>query len=84
MPEQSFETIFLGSPLLRKFRRSKNYEKCGTCRLYQYCRGCPAETYGFFENPFHENIHCFIEEIIRDEKIFDDFNYSNSKDDNSF
>ena len=70
MPEQSFEEVFLGSPLLRRFRRAASYEKCGTCRLYQYCRGCPAETYGFYQNPFRENVHCFAEEALPDKNLF--------------
>jgi radical SAM protein with 4Fe4S-binding SPASM domain len=39
MPEQSFEEIFLGSPVLRQYRRHEFFEACGECDFYMVCRG---------------------------------------------
>ena len=59
MPEQSFEEIFLGSELLKKFRRPESFEMCGSCDFYQVCRGCPANVYGITGDPFAGNPFCF-------------------------
>ncbi len=59
MPDQAFEEIFLGSELLKKFRRPQYYEKCGDCDFYQVCRGCPANVYSITGNPFAKNPLCF-------------------------
>lgn len=59
MPEQKMEDIFLGNPLLKKFRRASSYQVCGECRFFKSCRGCPAVTFGYTENPFSENPLCF-------------------------
>lgn len=59
MPEQSFEEIFLGSKLLKKFRRPEHFEGCGHCDFYKVCRGCPANVYSLTGNPFAKNPLCF-------------------------
>jgi radical SAM protein with 4Fe4S-binding SPASM domain len=59
MPEQSFEDIFLGSELLRKFRRPQYFEECGRCDFYKACRGCPAYVYSLTGDPFAKNPLCF-------------------------
>lgn len=59
MPEQTFEEIFLGSEQLKKFRRREYFTGCGSCKLYQYCRGCPAYVYGISGDPFAEHLLCF-------------------------
>lgn len=59
MPEQSFEEIFLGSELLRKFRRRESYKLCGDCDFYSYCRGCPAYSFGMNKDPFDSSPLCF-------------------------
>lgn len=63
IPQQSFETVFLDSPLMRKFRRRASFEACGVCDLYAYCRGCPAYVHSMTGNPFARNPLCFREEI---------------------
>ena len=59
LPEQTFEEIFLGSELLKKFRRPEFYQKCGSCDFYQVCRGCPANVYSLTGDPFAKNPLCF-------------------------
>ena len=65
MPEQSFEEIWLGSELLKKFRRPEYFEACGGCDFYQVCRGCPANAYGLTGNPFAKAPFCFRHRIDR-------------------
>jgi len=53
LKHDSFEDIFLGSELLRKFRRFFTYqEKCGTCEYGIACRGCPAISYARTDDCF--------------------------------
>lgn len=59
MPEQKMEEIFLENSLLKKFRRASSFSSCGACRLYKYCRGCPAVTFGLTQDPFSPNPSCF-------------------------
>lgn len=42
--EQSIEEIFVSDEL--ESYRLAEYEKCSSCNLLQYCRGCPAVAYG--------------------------------------
>lgn len=55
------EDVFLGNDLLKQFRRAENYETCGKCMFYKSCRGCPAVTYGYTQNPLSDNPLCFRE-----------------------
>jgi len=66
MPEQSFEEIWLGSELLRKFRRAQFYEACGTCDFYQVCRGCAANAYSITGDPFAKTPFCFRHLVDRE------------------
>ena len=59
MPEQKMEDIFLGNELLKKFRRAEHFETCGKCMFFKSCRGCPAVTYGYSQNPLSDNPLCF-------------------------
>jgi len=59
MPEQKMEDIFLENDLLKKFRRAASFETCGNCQFFKSCRGCPAVTYGYTQNPFDDNPLCF-------------------------
>jgi len=65
MPEHSFEEIFLGSELLRKFRRPESFEGCGTCDFFRVCRGCPAHVWSVTGDPFAQNPICFRSDIAR-------------------
>lgn len=62
MPEQSFEEIFLGSELMKRFRRHESFRGCSRCALYSVCRGCRATTYGISGDPFGADPHCFRHE----------------------
>ena len=58
--EESFENIFLQSPLLKKFRRYSEYLKgCDTCEFSLICKGCPAITFGLTGDCFNEFPYCF-------------------------
>lgn len=59
MPEQKMEDIFLENNLLKRFRRANSFESCGKCIFFKSCRGCPAVTYGYANNPFSVNPLCF-------------------------
>ena len=59
MPEQSFEQIFLGSPILRRYRRREYFEGCGECDFYMVCRGCPANVYSLTGSPLAKNPLCY-------------------------
>ncbi len=63
IPEQSFEEIFLGHELLRRFRRRESYAVCGSCDLYAVCRGCPGFAYGATGDPFAANPHCYRDHL---------------------
>lgn len=65
MPEQSFEQIFLGSDVLKRFRRPQFYAQCGTCDFYQHCRGCPALVHGLTGDPFAPHPLCFRQSLTR-------------------
>jgi radical SAM protein with 4Fe4S-binding SPASM domain len=65
MPEQSFEEIFLGSPILRQYRRREFFEGCGECDFYMVCRGCPANVYSLTGNPLAKNPLCYRRLIDR-------------------
>jgi radical SAM protein with 4Fe4S-binding SPASM domain len=72
MPEQSFEEIFLGSEFLKKLRRRSYFTECGSCILYQNCRGCPAYVQGITGDPFKSYPLCFkdINESNTDAALF--------------
>jgi radical SAM protein with 4Fe4S-binding SPASM domain len=59
LPEQSFEEIYLGSPVLRRYRRRESYQGCGGCDFYMVCRGCPANVYSLTGDPLAKNPLCY-------------------------
>jgi len=65
MPEQSFEEVFLGSLLMKKFRRPQFYKGCGSCDFFNVCRGCPANVYSMVGDPFAKNPLCFRDMVSR-------------------
>jgi radical SAM protein with 4Fe4S-binding SPASM domain len=65
MPWQSFEEIFLGSPVLRQYRRKEFHIGCGECDFYMVCRGCPANVYSLTGNPLAKNPLCYRRLIDR-------------------
>ena len=68
MPEQKMEDIFLTNDLLKKFRRANSYETCGSCMFFKSCRGCPAVTFGYTQDPLSDNPLCFRELLDKDIK----------------
>lgn len=60
--EDSFEKVFLGNPLMRRFRRISNYSYCVDCKYANVCRGCPAVTYSLMGDPFEQYPYCYLKE----------------------
>jgi radical SAM protein with 4Fe4S-binding SPASM domain len=65
LPQQSVEEIWLGSPLLRTYRRRASFVGCGDCDFYQHCRGCPANVYSMTGDALAANPLCFRDLIAR-------------------
>jgi radical SAM protein with 4Fe4S-binding SPASM domain len=65
LPGQSFEEVFLGSQLLRQYRRRQYFDGCGTCDFYMVCRGCPANVHSLTGNPLAKNPLCYRNLIER-------------------
>ena len=53
---------------MKRFRRANSYETCGDCMFYKSCRGCPAVTFGFTQNPFSDNPLCFKDLLTKEVK----------------
>ncbi len=58
-PQENIRSIFIHSQELNKFREVERMEKCSTCDLLQYCRGCPAVAYGFSGSYFNPDPQCW-------------------------
>ncbi len=65
LPQQSLEDIWLGSPLLRKYRRRASFAGCGSCDFFQHCRGCPANVHSLTGDPLARNPLCFRDLVPR-------------------
>ena len=65
LPEQPLDEIFLGTELLKKFRRPEYFEKCGACDFFKVCRGCPAHVHGLTGDAFAPNPLCFRSSVDR-------------------
>ena len=59
VPESEILDILLHSELLTKFRDRKNHRVCGTCSLFQYCRGCRASAWGVSGDIFGPDPYCW-------------------------
>jgi radical SAM protein with 4Fe4S-binding SPASM domain len=59
VPEQSIAEILNTSEVLKRFRQRSSYQKCRSCELYSWCRGCPAVAYGVTGDPFAADPHCW-------------------------
>jgi len=58
-PEQTLREVFIKSEKLNELRQIEKMEKCSHCELLQYCRGCPAVAYGFYESYFAPDPQCW-------------------------
>jgi radical SAM protein with 4Fe4S-binding SPASM domain len=59
VPSQSLRDIFIKSTELNEMRQVEKLEKCSKCDLLQYCRGCPAVSYGTNGNYFSADPQCW-------------------------
>jgi radical SAM/SPASM domain protein of ACGX system len=50
--------IFAGDRM-DSFRQYEKFEKCASCELKRFCRGCPAVTYGYTNNFYGADPQCW-------------------------
>lgn len=56
--EDNFADILLESPFLKKLRDFENMGKCSSCIFQKFCRGCPADIYAKYGEPFIKDNNC--------------------------
>ena len=61
--KDSFEKVFFENELLRKMRRVEYYLYCKSCYYNKICRGCPALSWAYTQNPFEKYPYCSVKEI---------------------
>jgi len=61
VPDEKLYDIFLNSERLNYYRQYNNFELCKNCELLNYCRGCPAVSYGESYNYFAPDPQCWKE-----------------------
>jgi len=59
LPDENLINIFFKSSTLNGIRNKNNYKECSKCILYNYCRGCPAMAYGYYNDFFKKDPHCW-------------------------
>lgn len=59
VPQQSLKEIFFNSKEHNRLRKTKLLEKCSSCSLYSYCRGCPSVAFGATGNYFAADPQCW-------------------------
>ncbi len=62
VPEQKIRDIFIESKILNDMREYDQIEKCGTCELKQFCRGCRAIPYAINGNYKGKDPLCWKDE----------------------
>ena len=50
--------LFLGEQMDR-YRQYDKFEKCASCELLRFCRGCPAVAYGYTKNMYAPDPQCW-------------------------
>jgi len=50
--------LFLGEDM-DKYREYGKFEKCSKCKLFRFCRGCPAVAYGYTNNMYAPDPQCW-------------------------
>ena len=50
--------LFLGEQMGR-YRQYDKFEKCASCELRRFCRGCPAVAYGYTKNMYAPDPQCW-------------------------
>jgi radical SAM protein with 4Fe4S-binding SPASM domain len=58
--DASLHQIFLSQAMEEK-RNFKAFEKCSRCKLFSWCRGCPAVSYGYTGNMYAPDPQCWAE-----------------------
>lgn len=60
LPNQSILDVFI-SDKLEKYRHPERFEKCFSCPLLYYCRGCPAIAFSYSNNYYAPDPQCWRE-----------------------
>ena len=50
--------LFTG-PKMDAYRRYEEFEKCSSCQLLRFCRGCPAVAFGYHGNMYAPDPQCW-------------------------
>ena len=56
--ENTLESLFF-SPAMEAKREFKKFKKCSTCELFDWCRGCPAVTFGYTGDMYDADPQCW-------------------------
>jgi len=59
LPEDDIANIFLKNETLKRYRRPQFWKDCGSCIGWNWCRGCPSESYGECGDPFKKPSICY-------------------------
>lgn len=59
IPQDTLRQLFLGSPLLKSFRRLGSFEKCRSCLLGPHCKGCPSIAFACKGDYFAADPQCW-------------------------
>lgn len=60
VPEESLFNIYFSNKL-DKYRNFSNFKKCASCKLLNFCRGCPATSYGAYQDFFENDPQCWAD-----------------------
>lgn len=59
LPDDEPEDILLKAETLKRYRRPQFWTDCGQCVGWNWCRGCPAQSFGECGDPFVKPEVCF-------------------------
>lgn len=59
LPEDEPEDILLKNDTLKRYRRPQFWKDCGSCIGWNWCRGCPAVSFGECGDPFVKPSICY-------------------------
>ena len=55
---------------MEEYRKWNDFEKCKTCELLRFCRGCPAVSYGYTHNMYSADPQCWATNLFKRRKIW--------------
>lgn len=60
--------VFFENEIVKDFQTKQNYKKCGRCKYYRFCRGCPAIEKAISGDCFGNKSTCMFFEKSNEEK----------------